>query len=242
MKKARLIPAMDIIDGKCVRLEKGDYSKKKTYTGDPLAIAKEFEDHGLRYLHLVDLDGAKAGKLIHWKLLERICHHTSLIVDIGGGIKTEADLKTVFEAGASQANIGSLAAKKPEIFSSWLQLYGAERLILSADVTNKMIAINGWQEGTSLSIIPFIRSFLDHGLQTVTCTDIQKDGMLEGSSVELYQHILEEIPNISLIASGGVSKLADIQELDQLGVEGIIIGKAIYEKKISLKELSAFSN
>jgi len=233
----RIIPAIDLIDGKCVRLEQGDYSKQKTYAANPLDMAKSFEDHGLRYLHLVDLDGAKAGKLQNWKVLAQICQHTQLTVDIGGGIKTQTDVDTAFAAGAAQINVGSLAVKSPEVLSEWIVTYGAEKIILSADVKSGLIAINGWQQVTDIPIKQFIGDYLQKGITYITCTDIAKDGMLQGTSTDLYKELLLTYPHIKLNASGGVGSIEDLVALSKLPLHGAIIGKAIYEGQIALSDL-----
>jgi len=237
LSSMRLIPAIDLIDGKCVRLEKGDYSRQTTYSAQPLDIAKEFEDHGLMYLHLVDLDGAKAGKVLNWKVLEQIATRTNLKVDFGGGVKSDEDLRIVFESGAEQVNVGSLAVRNPELFQSWIAQQGGEKIILSADVREKKIAVSGWQEQTEVEIVPFIRQYMESGIQTAVVTDIAQDGMLQGPSLDLYQHLLEELPQLKLVASGGVSKLADLDALFAAKLNGAIIGKAIYEGRISLSAL-----
>ncbi len=236
----RIIPAIDLIDGKCVRLEKGDYSRKTEYREDPLEVAKEFEDAGLTHLHLVDLDGAKASHLINWKVLERICTQTDLSVDVGGGIKSDQDLRIALESGAKQVNVGSLAVKHPAQFSAWLQEKGGEVIILSADVRDGKIAVSGWQEQTTILLGDFIRSFLPYGLRTVVTTDISRDGVLAGPAIELYQTLLSLFPELDLVASGGVSSMKDLEHLASDGLGGAIVGKAIYEGKIKLKELAAF--
>ncbi len=236
----RIIPAIDIIEGKCVRLTKGDYSTKKVYNENPLEVAKQFEDNGIQYLHLVDLDGAKASRVINYKVLESIASRTNLKIDFGGGLKSDDDLKIVFNSGARQITGGSIAVKNPEIFENWIETYGCERIILGADAYNEKIAISGWQEESDLNLIPFIETFKSKGIQYVICTDIAKDGMLAGPSVSLYQRIMNDIASIKLIASGGVSEYKDIMDLQNIGCEGVIIGKAIYENKISLKQLEQF--
>ena len=233
----RIIPAIDLIDGKAVRLEKGDYARKKVYNEDPLEVAKAFEAVGLRYLHLVDLDGAKAGRFQNWKVLERICGQTGLAVDTGGGIKTDDDLRIVFESGAQQANIGSLAVKDREQMLAWLATYGGERLILSADVRDKLVAVAGWQEQTELEVVAFIEGYQKEGIRTAVVTDIAKDGMLAGSSLDLYRELREALPDLDLVASGGGTSLQELEELQALGLGGAIIGKAIYEGRIGLEEL-----
>lgn len=242
----RIIPAIDIIDGKSVRLTKGDYNTKKIYNESPLEVAKEFEASGIEYLHVVDLDGAKASHIVNYKVLEQIASQTNLKIDFGGGLKTDEDLKIAFESGANQITGGSIAVKNPEIFENWISKYGAERIILGADCNNEKIAISGWQEESSLEVIPFIKDYQSKGIQYVICTDISKDGMLEGPSFELYQRILKEChskqseDSIKLIASGGISKFDELPQLLEMGCEGVIIGKAIYENRISLKELEQF--
>ncbi|MEX0996436.1 MAG: 1-(5-phosphoribosyl)-5-[(5-phosphoribosylamino)methylideneamino]imidazole-4-carboxamide isomerase [Flavobacteriaceae bacterium] len=232
----RIIPAIDIINGKCVRLTKGDYATQKTYSEHPLEVAKSFEDHGIQYLHLVDLDGARSKHIVNQKVLYQIASKTNLKIDFGGGLKSDADLKIAFENGASQITGGSIAFSNPEIFESWLQVYGAEKIILGADAQNRKIATHGWKETSTLDVIEFIKNYESKGVQLVICTDIAKDGMLQGPSFELYAEILKET-KIQLIASGGVSKFDDLLKLNELGCEGVILGKAIYEGKITLKEL-----
>jgi phosphoribosylformimino-5-aminoimidazole carboxamide ribotide isomerase len=233
-----IIPAIDLIEGKCVRLSQGDFAQKKIYRDNPLDVAKEFEQHGIKRLHLVDLDGAKNGKIVNLNILETIAKNTNLIIDFGGGIKTDDDIESVFDAGAKIAAIGSVAAKQPEIFVSWLEKYGSKKILLGADVRDKLLAINGWQTPTDFEIFDFLKSYIAKGVTQVFCTDISKDGILEGASNELYCEILLHFPNLDLIASGGVSKIEDVFELEKIGCSGVIIGKAIYEGKISLKELS----
>lgn len=232
-----IIPAIDIIDGKCVRLTEGDYSQKTIYSEYPLDIAKAFETAGIKRLHLVDLDGAKAGKVTNWAVLETIAKNTSLIIDFGGGIKQESDLKIVFESGASMATIGSLAVKNPELFSSWLKIYGEDRFLLGADVKGEKIAIGGWLETTEETVFDFIAGYLQKGVQQIFCTDISKDGKLEGPSIELYQKIIQQFPELHFIASGGVSSMQDIDALKMIGCRGVIVGKAIYEGRIKITEL-----
>lgn len=234
----RIIPAIDIIEGKCVRLSKGDYDTKKIYNEDPLEVAKSFEDSGLQYLHLVDLDGAKAKHIVNWKVLEKLATRTSLQIDFGGGVKSDQDLRIAFESGANQITGGSIAVKEPVLFSSWITAYGSEKIILGADAMEGKIAVSGWQEDTDQQVVEFITDYEKKGIEYVISTDISKDGMLEGPSFDLYNSILKELPNLKLIASGGVSKLADLIKLKENGLEGAIVGKAIYENRISLKELS----
>ncbi|HEY9046871.1 MAG TPA: 1-(5-phosphoribosyl)-5-[(5-phosphoribosylamino)methylideneamino]imidazole-4-carboxamide isomerase [Ohtaekwangia sp.] len=233
----RIIPAIDIIDGKCVRLTQGDYAQKKIYNENPLDVAKSFEDQGLRSLHLVDLDGAKAGKVINWKVVESITTNTSLAVDFGGGIKTDDEIKRLFDYGVKQVNLGSIAVKEPQKVIQWIDEFGADTIILSADVKNGKIAISGWQENSSLGITTFLRDYVQHGIEYVTCTDISTDGMLTGPNLELYKTLLLSFPQLHLIASGGVSNLGDLQELKRIGVDGVIVGKAIYEGRVKLEEL-----
>ena len=236
----RIIPAIDIIEGKCVRLSKGDYDTKKIYNENPLEVAKSFQDHGIEYLHLVDLDGAKSSHIVNYKILEQIASKTSLKIDFGGGLKSDEDLKIAFESGAKQITGGSIAVKDPELFQSWIQRYGSEKIILGADAKDRKIAVSGWQEDSDQEIIPFIQEYENKGAKYVICTDISKDGMLEGPSFVLYEEILSETENINLIASGGISKFDELPELKELGCEGVIIGKAIYENRISLKQLEAY--
>ena len=236
----RIIPAIDIIEGKCVRLSKGDYNTKKIYNENPLEVAKSFEAHGIEYLHLVDLDGAKSKHIVNHKILETIASKTKLKVDFGGGLKTDKDLQIAFESGANQITGGSIAVKDPEIFQNWLQKFGNKKIILGADAMNRKIAISGWLEDSDKDIIPFIQNYENKGVKYVICTDISKDGMLEGPSFELYEEILSETKNINLIASGGISKFDELPKLAELGCEGVIIGKAIYENRISLKQLENY--
>ena len=236
----RIIPAIDIIDGKCVRLSKGDYNTKKIYNEDPLEVAKSFEAHGIKYLHLVDLDGAKSSHIVNHKILESIASKTSLNMDFGGGLKTDKDLEIAFECGANQITGGSIAVKNPEIFKSWLTKFGDEKIILGADARNKKIAVSGWLEESKQEVIPFIQNFETEGIRYVICTDISKDGMLEGPSFDLYAEILDETKDIKLIASGGISQFDELPKLQELGCEGVIIGKAIYENRISLKQLENY--
>jgi phosphoribosylformimino-5-aminoimidazole carboxamide ribotide isomerase len=236
----QIIPAIDLIEGKCVRLTEGDYAQKKIYNEDPLEVAKQFEGIGLMRLHLVDLDGAKAGEVVNWKVLEKIANKTSLKIDFGGGIKTEATLKTVLETGATYATIGSLAVKSREIFEEWIARFGAYQFMLGADVYEEKIAIGGWIEKTNIDVYDFIDFYMNKGVTQIFCTDIQKDGKLEGPSLQLYQKIITKFPTLQLIASGGVSQLKDLEDLRSIGCNAAIVGKAIYENKISLDELSKF--
>lgn len=238
----KIIPAIDIINGKCVRLTKGDYSTEKVYNENPLEVAKAFEAAGIKYLHLVDLDGAKSDSIINGSILEKIATQTNLKIDFGGGIKSEESASRAFNLGASQITVGSIAANNPSLVSKWIQKFGPNKIILGADVENGYIAINGWQETTKLKLEKFIEGFIDKGIQSVICTDINKDGMLAGSSINLYQQLLIKFPKLKLIASGGVSSLQELDKLKEVGSEGAIIGKAIYENKISLKELESYVN
>ncbi|MCB9198768.1 MAG: 1-(5-phosphoribosyl)-5-[(5-phosphoribosylamino)methylideneamino]imidazole-4-carboxamide isomerase [Flavobacteriales bacterium] len=233
----RIIPAIDIIEGKCVRLTEGNYSTKKVYNEDPVEVAKEFEDQGLKYLHLVDLDGAKASRIINYKVLEKISKSTSLIIDFGGGIKTDDDIKIAFNSGAYQITGGSIAVKNPSLFKFWIRQYGKDKIILGADCRNRNIAIEGWQESSDIDVIDFIEAYVTIGIKNVICTDISKDGKLAGPSLKLYAEILSQT-KASLIASGGVTTMEDLRFLKEIGCEGAIIGKAIYEGRIKVKELS----
>ena len=235
----RILPAIDIIDGKCVRLSKGDYSTKKIYSENPLEVAKRFQDHGIQYLHLVDLDGAKSKHIVNYKVLERIARHTDLQVDFGGGLKSDDDLRIAFESGAYQITGGSIAVKQPEVFQSWIEQYGTEKIILGADVKGTHIATDGWLETSDQTLIDFVTHYQEKGISYVICTDISKDGMLEGPSFDLYRQLLTAC-SIQLIASGGISSIEELPQLAALGCEGTIIGKAIYENKITLKELETF--
>lgn len=232
----RIIPAIDIIDGKCVRLSQGDYNQKTVYNENPLEVAKAFEDSGIEYLHLVDLDGAKAKRIVNGKVLETIASKTNLKIDFGGGIKTGKDVRQALESGASQITGGSVALQNPELFTGWLTTYSKNKIILGADCRYGKIMTDAWQTGSSMEVLDFIRDYRMKGVQYVVCTDVQKDGMLEGPSIELYKKILEQ-NDIKLIASGGVSSMQDILDLEAIGCDGVIIGKAIYEGKIKLKEL-----
>jgi phosphoribosylformimino-5-aminoimidazole carboxamide ribotide isomerase len=234
----RIIPAIDIIDGKCVRLTQGDYTQKKIYHEEPLDVAKSFEAAGLTHLHLIDLDGAKLGKVVNWKVIEKITAQTRLHVDFGGGIKSTEEITTLLNLGVTQVNIGSIAVQEPGKIVEWLGKFGADKIILSADVKSEMISINGWQNNASINIVAFLRDYVQKGIEHVTCTDIATDGMLTGPNVELYKKILLSFPQLHLIASGGVSNVDDLHELKLIGVDGVIVGKAIYEGKISLEELT----
>jgi len=236
----RIIPAIDIIEGKCVRLSKGDYATKKVYNENPLEVAKEFQDHGIEYLHLVDLDGAKSKHIVNHKILEQIASKTRLKIDFGGGLKSDEDLKIAFESGANQITGGSIAVNDPAIFKNWLLQYGDDKIILGADALDEKVAINGWLEESDKELIPFIEEYKKEGVSYIICTDISKDGMLEGPSFELYEKILKQVQNIKLIASGGISAFEEIPQLAAIGCEGTIIGKAIYEGRISLKQLENY--
>lgn len=237
----QIIPAIDLIDGKCVRLTQGDYSLKTIYNENPLEVAKEFEDAGLNRLHLVDLDGAKAGAVKNWKVLEAITSNTSLVIDFGGGIKKEEDVKIVLESGAALATVGSIAVKEETTFVGWLKQFGADKFLLGADVKNEKIAVGGWLETTDIWIYDFIEKYINHGVQQIFCTDVSKDGKLEGPSTELYKNILQKFPLLHFIASGGVSSMKDLDDLAAIGCNGAIVGKAIYEGRITLNELKKFS-
>lgn len=236
----RIIPAIDIIDGKCVRLTKGDYSTKKIYNEHPLEVAKSFEDAGIEYLHVVDLDGAKSKHIVNHKILEQITSKTDLKVDFGGGLKTDDDLRIAFESGANQITGGSIAVKNPSVFEAWLSKFGNDKIILGADCNNEKIAVSGWLEESELEVIPFIQNHEKKGVSYVICTDISKDGMLQGPSFKLYEKIIKATKNIKLIASGGISHIDEFPMLEELGCEGVILGKAIYENRISLKEIERY--
>ena len=255
----RIIPAIDIIDGKCVRLSKGDYNTKKIYNENPLEIAKSFEAHGIQHLHLVDLDGAKSKHIVNHKVLERIASQTALKIDFGGGLKSDEDLRIAFECGAQQITGGSIAVKDPETFLGWLDKFGSDKIILGADAKDEKVAVSGWLEDSKEDLIPFIQQYQEKGVQYVICTDISKDGMLEGPSFDLYKKIIEETASgrsesrarentqesingqsIKLIASGGISHFDELAKLAEIGCEGTIIGKAIYEGRIELKQLEEY--
>lgn len=237
-----LIPAIDLIDAKCVRLSQGDYAQTKVYNENPLEVAKAFEDVGIRRLHLVDLDGAKAHHIVNYKVLENIATHTSLEIDFGGGLKSDEDLRIAFECGAKMVTGGSIAVKSPELFEKWLQEYGGERIILGSDVKDEKIAINGWQDKTNIDIWSFLADYQAKGVRKTICTDIAFDGMLAGPSIALYRKMIERFPDLYLIASGGVSGMDDIHCLQEAGLPAVIFGKAIYEGRISLQELSIFNS
>jgi phosphoribosylformimino-5-aminoimidazole carboxamide ribotide isomerase len=235
-----IIPAIDIIDGKCVRLTQGDYAQKKVYNEHPLEVAQAFEDAGLGRLHLVDLDGAKAGAVKNWKVLESLASKTSMVIDFGGGIKSQEDVEIVFNSGAALATVGSVAVKDGPLFLSWLEQYGADNFLLGADVKHEKIAVGGWLETTDLWIYDFIDDYMGKGVRQLFCTDVSKDGLLQGPSIDLYKNILEKFPSLHFIASGGVSSMEDIYRLAEIGCKGAIVGKAIYEGRITLKELTTF--
>jgi phosphoribosylformimino-5-aminoimidazole carboxamide ribotide isomerase len=232
-----IIPAIDIIDGKCVRLTQGDYAQKKVYNENPLEVAKEFEDAGIRRLHLVDLDGAKARKVVNRKVLETLATQTTLTIDFGGGIKTNEDIGMIFQSGAAIATIGSMAVKQPELFYQWLEKYGGEKILLGADVKEEKIAIHGWTQQTEISVFDFLEQNINKGLQQAFCTDISKDGLLQGPSLDLYKKIIARFPMLKFIASGGVTTIADLKQLREIGCDGVIVGKAIYEGRIRVSDL-----
>lgn len=236
----RIIPAIDIIGGKCVRLSQGEYHSKKVYHENPLDVAKMFEDNGIQYLHLVDLDGAKAKHVVNLAILSEITSKTSLIVDFGGGIKSDDDIKSVFESGANQVTVGSVAVSNPDKLEKWLEQFGPDKVILGADAKDGLVAISGWQTVSSLTLKSFIGEYVKKGIQYVICTDISKDGMLQGTSIELYKNLQKEFNSLKIIASGGVTSIAELQELEEIGMDGAIIGKAIYEGNIKLSDLKRF--
>lgn len=235
-----IIPAIDIIGGKCVRLSKGDYATKKIYNENPIEVAKMYVDNGIQRLHLVDLDGAKAGHIVNYKVLEAVASNTNLTIDFGGGLKTSDDLRIAFESGAQMVTGGSIAVKNPTEFESWITKYGSEKIILGADAKDGKIAVTGWLENTDSELIPFVENYYKKGIRKVICTDISRDGMLQGPAIALYRQILDKISDLWLVASGGVSNITDVEELDNKGIPAVIIGKAIYENRISLKELQKF--
>ena len=232
-----LIPAIDIIDGQCVRLTKGDYDQKTVYRDSPAEVAKEFEQLGFKRLHVVDLDGAKSKHIVNDSVLRRITTETNLTVDFGGGIKTDEDIEKAFEAGAAMVTVGSIAVTQPDLFIGWLNKYGAERMILGADVRNGKISINGWKEDSAEDLLPFLQKYIEAGVKNVLCTEISKDGTFQGPAIELYKEVMKEYPQLHLIASGGVSSKDDIEALDRAGIPAVVFGKAIYEGRINLKEL-----
>ncbi len=235
-----IIPAIDIIEGKAVRLTQGDYSQKKVYNEHPLEVARQFEDAGLKRLHLVDLDGAKEGKVKNWKVLETLAGKTTLTIDFGGGIKTQKDVQIVLDSGATFAAVGSIAVKNEEEFVKWLAQFGAEKFLLGADVKDEKIAVGGWLETTDIWIYDFIEKYIEHGVKQIFCTDVSKDGKLEGPSIDLYKSIVTKYPELHFIASGGVSSLKDLDDLRNIGCKAAIVGKAIYEGRIKIAELKQF--
>ncbi|MDR2682840.1 MAG: 1-(5-phosphoribosyl)-5-[(5-phosphoribosylamino)methylideneamino]imidazole-4-carboxamide isomerase [Dysgonamonadaceae bacterium] len=235
-----IIPAMDILDGQCVRLSQGDYERKTVYNENPLEVAKILEAHGIRRLHVVDLDGAKAHRIINYRVLEQIASHTSLIIDFGGGLKTDADLQIAFDCGARMVTGGSIAVKNPEAFQGWIDRFGAQSIILGADCRNRKIAVSGWLETTDEEVIPFIEKWRKQGIARVICTDISKDGMLDGVNTDLYRELLENDPELYLIASGGVGDIHDVEQLEEAHIPGVIIGKALYEGRITLQQITGF--
>jgi phosphoribosylformimino-5-aminoimidazole carboxamide ribotide isomerase len=238
----QIIPAIDLIEGKCVRLTQGDYGQKTIYNENPLEVALQFEDAGLKRLHLVDLDGAKAKKVINWKVLDRIASKTSLQIDFGGGVQSDNDLKIVFENGAKQVTGGSIAVKQPDLFQNWIRVYGGEKIILGADAKKEKVAVSGWEEGTELWVYDFVEQYVEKGIQYAISTDVAKDGLLQGPSFDLYRNLQDKCPDLKIIASGGVSGIGDIEKLAEMNIYGVIIGKAIYENRISLVDLQRFSN
>jgi phosphoribosylformimino-5-aminoimidazole carboxamide ribotide isomerase len=237
-----IIPAIDIIDGKCVRLVKGDFMSKKVYSSEPLEVAKKFESWGIKRLHLVDLDGAIEKKIINHKILAGIASGTGLIVDFGGGLRTENDIRIAFENGASMITVGSIAVSDPQLFIKWLNDFGSEKIILGADYKNERVALNGWSEDSNMELFLFLQKYINEGVTKVICTDINKDGMLKGPSVDVYKRVLEKWPELYLVASGGVSTPKDLLELDEIGIPAVIIGKAIYENRITREDLQLFIN
>ena len=236
-----VIPAIDIIEGKCVRLTQGDYEQKKIYNENPLEVAQQFEDAGLKRVHLVDLDGAKAGKVKNWKVLESLAGKTSLKIDFGGGVKSEKDVEIIFDSGGTWCTVGSIAVKNEKELLTWVERFGAEKFMLGADVKDKMIAISGWTESTDIPVEDFIGKYYDKGINQIFCTDVSKDGKLEGAATELYKELIGKYPKVFFIASGGVSSMKDLEELRNIGCSAAIVGKAIYENRISLKELKQFN-
>lgn len=241
MNKIEIIPAIDVIGGKCVRLSQGDYERKTVYNENPLEVARMFEDAGISRLHLVDLDGAKAKHIVNYKVLEQIAFKTGLIIDFGGGLKSDEDLKIAFESGAAMVTGGSIAVKEPEVFLSWLKKFGSEKIILGADAKDGNIAVSGWQESTELPVVEFIAEFHKKGISKVISTDISRDGMLSGPAFELYSEIMDTLPKVEIIASGGIASMEDIYKLAEMGVPGVITGKAIYEGKIGLKDIKNYN-
>lgn len=237
----QIIPAIDLIEGKCVRLTQGDYGQKKIYNENPLEVALQFEDAGLKRLHLVDLDGAKAKKVVNWKVLEKIASKTSLHVDFGGGVQSEDDIKIVFESGAKQVTGGSVAVKQPDLFEHWLKTYGGDKIILGADAKNEKIAVSGWEEGTAIWVYDFVEEYVEKGVKYTISTDVAKDGLLQGPSFDLYKNLQDKCPDLNIIASGGIAGIEDVEKLAEMNIYGVIIGKAIYENRISLADLQRFS-
>ena len=237
-----IIPAIDLIEGKCVRLTQGDYGQKTIYNENPLEVAMQFQDAGLKRLHLVDLDGAKAKKVVNWKVLEKIATKTSLHVDFGGGVQSDEDLKAVFESGAKQVTGGSIAVKNPELFLNWISVYGGEKIILGADAKKEKVAVSGWEEGTEIWVYDFVENYVDKGVKYTISTDVAKDGLLQGPSFDLYKNLQDKCPDLKIIASGGISGLEDVEKLAEMNIYGVIIGKAIYENRIKLSELQRFLN
>lgn len=237
-----IIPAIDLINGKCVRLTEGDYTRKTEYAQSPLEIAKQYQDHGIKRLHLVDLDGAKQGKVINWQIAEQLASYTNLIIDFGGGVKTAAEVERIIDLGIEYVVVGSVAAKQPDIFSDWIVRFGPDRFMLGADVRNEMIMVSGWLEKSSIQLFPFLETQINQGIRNVFCTDISKDGKLEGPAVDLYRKIRLAYPALNLIASGGVSSMDDVHALAEVGCNGVIIGKAIYEGRILIQELESYTN
>lgn len=237
----QIIPAIDLIEGKCVRLTQGDYGQKKIYNENPLEVALQFEDAGLKRMHLVDLDGAKAKKVVNWKVLETIAAKTSLHIDFGGGVQSDDDLKIVFESGAKQVTGGSVAVKQPDLFEHWLKTYGGEKIILGADAKNEKIAVSGWEEGTTIWVYDFVEEYVEKGVQYTISTDVAKDGLLQGPSFDLYKNMQDKCPDLNIIASGGIAGIEDVEKLAEMTIYGVIIGKAIYENRISLADLQRFS-
>ncbi|MHA4736781.1 1-(5-phosphoribosyl)-5-[(5-phosphoribosylamino)methylideneamino]imidazole-4-carboxamide isomerase [Dyadobacter sp. MSC1_007] len=237
----QIIPAIDLIEGKCVRLTQGDYGQKTIYNENPLEVAMQFEDAGLKRLHLVDLDGAKAKKVINWKVLEKIAAKTSLHIDFGGGVQSDDDLRVVFESGAKQVTGGSIAVKQPEVFENWLKEYGGEKIILGADAKKEKIAVSGWEEGTAIWVYDFVEEYVAKGVKYTISTDVAKDGLLQGPSFDLYKNMQDKCPDLNIIASGGISGIEDVEKLAEMNIYGVIIGKAIYENRLSLADLQRFS-
>jgi phosphoribosylformimino-5-aminoimidazole carboxamide ribotide isomerase len=234
----KIIPSIDLVDGKCVRLTQGNFDEKKIYDRDPVAVAKRFAEAGIERLHLVDLDGAKAGKVINHQILERIAAETKLKIDFGGGIKSDDDIQKVFDCGANQVTAGTIAVQNPKLVLSWIQKFGKDKIILGADVLNGIVRINGWVNPSEIKLFDFITNYQWHGIRYVLCTDIEKDGMMKGSSVDLYKSIIKQFPEMRVIASGGVSSIEEIKQLNKIGCYGVVIGKAIYENLISLEDLA----